>query len=90
VALGAGTVDKVVVTNVESLVNTNVWVDVKVDVKVTVDTGTVMLVVNLETEVEMGINRAPLGRLAVLLAGLIVLIARVDGVVAVEDLVAAF
>jgi hypothetical protein len=48
-----------------------------------------MLVVNLETEVEMGINRAPLGRLAVLLVELIVLIGRVDGVVAVEDLAPA-
>ena len=49
-----------------------------------------MLVVNLETEVDMGINRAPLGRLAVLLTGLDVLMVRVDGVLLDENMGAAF
>jgi len=49
-----------------------------------------MLVVNLETEVDMGINRAPLGRLAVELAELNVLIVRLDGVLVDEDVIAAF
>jgi len=49
-----------------------------------------MLVVNLETEVDMGINRAPLGRLVVELAELNVLVVRVDGVLVDEDVVAAF
>lgn len=56
----------------------------------TVVIGTVILVVNLETEVDMGITRAPLGRLAVVVAELIVLLGPVDGALVDEDLVAAF
>jgi hypothetical protein len=62
-------VDKTVVTYVESplcaFVSVEVNMDVYMDVYVTVVTGTVMLVVNLVTDEEMGTTRAPLGRLAV-------------------------
>jgi hypothetical protein len=64
------TLDNHSVSSVVSVVNMIVWTDVKTDVWVTVVIGTVMLVVNLETEVEIGISRAPLGRLAVVLVEL--------------------
>lgn len=51
------------VTNVEKLVNGTVSTSVNTEVKITVDTGTVTLVVNVETDTEIGTSRAPLGRL---------------------------
>ena len=80
-------VDKTVVTYVESLLKGIVSVEVNMDVYVTVDTGTVMLVVNLETDEETGTTRAPLGRLAVELVGPVMVLVE-TGVVVDEDLIA--
>jgi hypothetical protein len=57
--------DSKVVTKVDSLVTTSVSTSVNTEVKTTVVMGTVMLVVNLETDVEIGTSFAPLGRLIV-------------------------
>ena len=51
------------VTKVEKLVNGTVSTSVNTEVKIMVDTGTVTLVVNVETDTEIGTSRAPLGRL---------------------------
>ena len=51
------------VTNVEKLVTGTVSTSVNTEVKIMVDTGTVTLVVNVETDTEIGTSRAPLGRL---------------------------
>jgi hypothetical protein len=80
-------VDKTVVTYVESLLNAIVSVEVNMDVYVTVVTGTVMLVVNLETDEETGTTRAPLGRLAVELVGPGMVLVE-TGVVVDEELIA--
>ena len=58
-----------VVTKTEVLLTTSVSTSVNTDVTTTVVTGMVMLVVNLDTDVEMGTSRAPLGRDTVELTG---------------------
>ena len=55
---------------------------------VTTVTGTVMLVVNLETDVEIGTSRAPLGRLAVVGTEFEVLLRETSGVVDEDSVVA--
>lgn len=59
-------VDTNVIGDVDSLVVVIVSTLVKTDVYVTVDTGTVMLLVNLDTDVDTGTTCAPLRRLEVL------------------------
>jgi hypothetical protein len=56
---------------------------------VTVVTGTVMLVVNLETDEETGTTRAPLGRLAVELVGPGMALVEI-GVVVDEELITTY
>jgi hypothetical protein len=70
-------------------VNTTVSTEVKTDVVVTTVTGTVMLVVNLDTDDEIGTSRAPLGRLAVVVTEFDVLLTETGDVVD-EDSVATF
>jgi hypothetical protein len=65
------TVETKVVSCVMSLLNWIVSVVVTTVVKVVVVTGTVMLVVNLDTDTETGTNCAPLGRLAVVVVDMI-------------------
>lgn len=64
-------VDMMTVTKVEKLVNGTVSTSVNTEVKITVETGTVTLVVNVETDTEIGTSRAPLGRITLMAAGVV-------------------